>query len=1381
MSETFKSQALEANLAQTRYKDIFIPEEHQAFIALSANYFGINKRAKECITEYHHPLSNHTFVTEELRKILMDDFWFYTRDEVPADTLKLPLEMMRSLLKPEVALKLRLNVVVTLLEFAGQVYTKSPKHSNLIELTFNILVDKFESNKDCYILATKHAERYLDNVAKGGQFFNYAACSLLRMMLLENYRYWQSTSEVEKWVADNEKLLSDEEKKTIVKEVGKPYFDELTKNLNNAENWGVLAEMPHFEQVAKRFTESEKLFGHFITKFHYVFYLLHLPGMENQRERLIWNMDRMMRDAIDEMPQNELIPFIDTIFSLAKELRKNYTSAVLDFQLTLGKKIIDIDTTEMKEIVNHFEKRLIEFGFVTPGNVFVNEDWQLSVNTDHIKNIRVWLELIEYSKTPLDKLLSSLIVNLKLGGIFISDTDLFQREITKILNSNISPYYKKVKQLSRIFPVYFNEIGAEGEIRNVTTNMDEISLRQDKLVHFLRKQVHTESNNTLIDLTFKVFQFWSDGNIDDLKPILPNNVFESIDMKSEYFVHVHNLVQTMCEISCLNPEDILMLSRDDYENLIKKAADKISLDEESYKREHLRLMDIRDLYAYLREKYSFESVNIFAYLRNFPFIPDKDIDDFEKVYKERNFGKSLSMIYVFMNKLKEIIFNPEVSEGWENIYHKRHIAIGIPSMYGTYRENKFEAMGLTFRLERVATQLMEQVVQSINLEYISERTLNQIYIILRYFRDGLALDGITNQSFNSKLDMLRYSLTSRSFSFGQYINIFQFIAEDVRRIIIKYFLKSYEYPLKVVISQLFDPENKLSERDMVSLISKKSEEFHRDMLSDAFLMQPLDNFIGRILTSLRTMEASLNPKLISDIMTYNSDMLISPFWISTPKIDNQVFIGNKANNLKTLYLKGMPVPPGFVITTEAFRRNETINAIPELQTEIHGMIKKYIAELEQISGRKFNNPEAPLLVSVRSGTAISMPGAMDTFLNVGLNDELVEKIAENPEKAWAIWDSYRRFLQSWGMAKGIHRDFFDEEINSFKSKYKVKQKVDFNVAQMREMAYSYKEILNEHGVELEQDPFKQIIECVNMVFDSWNSERALAYRRHLGISENWGTAVIVQQMIYGNISEVSGTGVVFTQNPHRERPGVHLYGDFTMRSQGEDIVGGLVKPLPIGETQRIAANLEGPSMQTALPEIYKKIYSIATTLTEELGYAPQEMEFTFESDKPEDFHILQIRDQDLKLEDTVNAFVQSPTEMNQIGRGMGIGGGAMNGLVAFNELDIKTLRKEHKKENVILVRPDTVPDDIGLIFDCDGLLTARGGATSHAAVTAVRLGKVCVVSCVELMVNDEKHCAELNGHKIQMGDKIAIDGNLGLVYLGHYPTEKMTMGKGYNY
>ena len=1397
MSETFKSQALEANLEQTRYKDIFIPEEHQRFINLSAKYFGINKRAKDCITEYHHPLSNHTFVIEELRKILMDDYWFYSREDVPADALLTPLEMMRSLLKPAVPKKLRLNIVNTLLEFAsrhceepqatkqstraevtavgGQVdchvtSLRSVPRNDVADAVFDILEERFETNRDCYILASKYAIKYLDKLASDEQYHDQVM-HLVKTILKETYRYWRDTTQVAKWLAEKQQIVEPQEAETIKNAIGQPYFDQLNADLNNADTWEKLSDMPVFDQIASRFTKSEETFPHFITKFHYVFYLLHLPGMESQRERLIWNMNRMLRDAVDEMPQDQIEPFIDTIFDLAQELRKDYMSAVLDFQLTLGLKIIDIDQSEQRDLVNYYEKKLINFGFVTPGKVFVNEDWQLSVDENHIKNIRVWLELIEHSKFPMEKLLSSLIVNLKLGGIFLSDTDLFQREITKILNSNISPYYKKVKQLTRIFPVYFNEIGAEGEIRNVTTNMDEISGREDKLVHFLRKQVHTESNNTLIGLTLNVFKFWSDGVKENLRSILPNNVYDSIDVNSQWFTYIHDITVMMSETSCLDPEDLLMLSRDDFDALIVRSVEKLGIDTAIGDREHARLMDTRDLYAFLREKYSFESVNIFNSLRSFPFIADKDIDEFENAYKQKNIGKSLKMIYAFMEKLKQTIFNPEESEGWENIYHKRHIAIGIPSMYGTYRENKFEAMGLTFRLERVATQLMEQVVQSINLEYISARTLEVIYDILEYFREGLELDGITNQGLNSKLKMLKYALTSRSFSFDQYINIFQFISEDVKRIVISYFLKSYEYPLKVVVPQLFDPEGKLDERETAALVSRKSEEFHRDLLSDAFLMQPLDNFIARILKSLRGMAADLDQKLINDIMTYNSEMLISPFWEPTPKMDNQVFIGNKAYHLKNLYLNKMPVPPGFVITTETFRRNDTINTIPELRSEIHGMIRKFIGGLENITQLSFGNPERPLLLSVRSGTAISMPGAMDTLLNVGLNDEIAEAVAQDPAKGWAIWDSYRRLLQSWGMAKGIERDVFDDEINAYKQKTNVTMKADFTAIQMKEIAMAYKRILTEHNVVFEQDSFKQLIDCVNMVIDSWNSERALAYRRHLGISENWGTAVIVQQMIFGNCSETSGTGVVFTQNPNRERPGVHLYGDFTLRSQGEDIVGGLVKPLPIGETQRKAAGLEGPSMQTLLPDMYRKIYNTAVKLTEELGYSPQEIEFTFESDNPDDFYILQTRDQDLKNEEKPAAFVLSPDEMMQIGRGMGIGGGALNGLCAFNPQQIETLRNQHPDEHVILVRPDTVPDDIGMIFDCDGLLTARGGATSHAAVTAVRLGKVCVVSCDGLEVDIDDEFGSINGHPLQMGDKIAIDGSLGLVYLGHYPVE----------
>lgn len=349
MSEPFKSQALEANLEQTRYKDIFIPEEHQRFINLSAKYFGINKRAKDCITEYHHPMSNHTFVTEELRKILIDDFWFYTRDDVPADALLIPLEMMRSLLKPEVPKKLRLNIVNTLLEFATVVIARSEAtwQSNLIQNVLDILEERFDTNRDCYILSSKYAIKYLDKLANDEQY-GLRAMNLTRTILSETYRYWQETTQVEQWLSEKATLVEPQEAQAIKESIGEPYFDQLNNDLNNADTWEKLRDMPVFDQIAARFTKSEETFPHFITKFHYVFYLLHLPGMESQRERLIWNMNRMLRDAVDEMPQEQIKPFIDTIFDLAQELRKNYMSAVLDFQLTLGLKIIDVDQTEQK-------------------------------------------------------------------------------------------------------------------------------------------------------------------------------------------------------------------------------------------------------------------------------------------------------------------------------------------------------------------------------------------------------------------------------------------------------------------------------------------------------------------------------------------------------------------------------------------------------------------------------------------------------------------------------------------------------------------------------------------------------------------------------------------------------------------------------------------------------------------------------------------------------------------------------------------------------------------------------------------------------------------------------------------------------------------------
>lgn len=1369
MEEKFISKALEANLAETRYKDIKIPAEYQQFINLSKKYYGINKRANDCVIEFQHPFSNKKFVAEELRSILLTDYWFYIGLENPEEAFKIPLNLMRSLLLSEFDSDLHIMAIRTMLEFTQKLAKEDRDFSPTLTFCCESLQLGFEHDAYSFILSTGYFKRYLNDVLILGRF-NDKILSLSKSIYLETLNFWESDSNVEKWINEKKTILKIQPNK-ICDQIGKPWFKNLNEKLDQINDWDeLISTMPDFDQIAEKFKETINLFSSFIGRFYFIFYLLRLEGMKHHRERLIWQLNKMLIQTIDELKADELKSFVKQIFVFAEELRSEHTSSVLDMFLTLGKKIIDLSGENDNELLNYFENKLINFGFETPGVVYVNEDWQLAVNSNHIKNIRVWLQLVEYSSSGLERLLSALIVNLQLGGIFISDTDLFQREITNILNSNIAPYYKKVKQLTRIFPVYFNEIGAEGEIRKVTTTMDEISHRKDMLVHFLRKQVHTESNNTLIDLTRRVFRFWYDGKLEMLKNALPGNVYSSIDKESEWFAPIHNIVVKMSNLSGKSPDELLQLTENEYEKLIGKASENNIRDEE-------RLRDIRRLYAFLKEKYSFESVDISDLLRRYSFIEDADIKKLASALEDDNFETSLKLIYSFMTRLKEIIFNPKPSQSWENIYHKRHIAIGIPSMYGVYREPKFEALGLTFRLENVATRLMEKVVDSINLNYISAKTLNDIYFILDYFREGLELDGITNQSFNANLLMLKYSLQSQSFSFEQYINIFQFIADDVKRIIVRYFLKTYEIPLQIVIPLLFAPKGKLTEKEKVNLVNKTSEQFYRDVIAEAFLMQPLDNFITRILESLRKMADHLPSHMINEVMSYNSDLIITRLRKHNPLVDNQVFLGSKAYHLKNLRLAGFPIPPGFVLTTEVFRRKQAITGHEELRKEIHRLIRSHISIVESSSGKQFGNTENPLLLSVRSGAAISMPGAMDTFLNVGMNFEITENLSKKPGFAWTAWDSFRRLLQSWGMAFGLDRDMFDEIITIFKGKYKVSQKMDFSPKAMKEIAIAYHKKLNENNINFQEDVFDQLITTINFVLDSWASERAKAYREHLEIADEWGTAVIVQRMVFGNLSKTSGTGVVFTQNPKKKQQGVNLYGDFTLCSQGEDIVAGLVKPLPVSKSQQNTDHVRNESLEEKYPEIYKRINQISIDLVEGHGYSPQEIEFTFESESPDDLYILQTRDLDMAKHQAVNVFRVAVDKMKLTGRGIGVGGSAMNGKVAFDMDDITQLRKNYKDEFIILVRPDTVPDDIGMIFETDGLLTAKGGATSHAAVTAVRLGKTSVVNCTSLVVDDEKKLCKLDNYTFKPGDLIAIDGYTGNVYKGNYPIET---GQGYS-
>jgi len=392
---------------------------------------------------------------------------------------------------------------------------------------------------------------------------------------------------------------------------------------------------------------------------------------------------------------------------------------------------------------------------------------------------------------------------------------------------------------------------------------------------------------------------------------------------------------------------------------------------------------------------------------------------------------------------------------------------------------------------------------------------------------------------------------------------------------------------------------------------------------------------------------------------------------------------------------------------------------------------------------------------------------------VGINETIAENLSEKDGFKWAAWDSYRRFLQMWGMFKGLNRNFFDAIIDEFKQKYGVERKIQFSPEQMKQIALSYKKGLTDNGIEFKEKPLDQLRDAILQVFDSWYSEQAEIYRRQMHISDKWGTAVIVQKMVFGNLNDNSGSGVIFTREPKSTSSDVTLYGDFIFGVQGDDIVSGLVETYPVSEKQRIAECRDSKiSLEDKFPEIYAELLRISEILIYEKGFNHQEIEFTFEGPTRDKLYILQTRDMNQITTQNWRRFKDSPAlQSSMIGAGIGVNGGALAGRAVYSEADIKRFRSEEPQTPLILVRPDTVPDDVGVLLQVEGLLTAKGGSTSHAAVTIPQLNKVGVVGFSKLKVYETDEYAAIENQTIRAGDFISIDGWSGTVYLGRHESE----------
>jgi pyruvate,orthophosphate dikinase len=1155
MEKDFKSKALEVNLSNTKQENVEFPEDHNFFLSLSDSYYGIHNFTVEFFNEIHHKYPNYKDISNRIRKICVGDYWLYVRDENAERAFKILIDIFDDLLNKPLEFEVKKDLVRTLIEFTGIMINHEKIFCKLTDRALEILRKLLGTDPKTVLINSDTVKHQLSGLSKI-EDFSLPYNSFYREMCRKNIEYWDNQTKIDEWLNGREHLFS-EESAGILKKTGNDLYKGYYELLESGQDTKFLEEnIPLYFEFSNFYRKYVDRLKSSVDKFHYLVFLLDIEGMNHQKDHLMYDLNIILGNIFSELSDDESIPFLDDVFAVLHDLKKTNKLSVLACTKTIGIKLAEI---KKYSICKYFSKKTLELGFVGPGPSFQTNEWRMNVDPAHVVNIRSWLDIFESDTTKFQTVLAGLTTNLKLGGVLIFDTDLFQKDVSKLLNSNIKSSYKLVKQLCRIFPIYFNEIGAEGELRDVTTIIDEISFRQDRLIHFLRKQVHTESNNTHIDLTKKIFNFWINRDRKTLQDIIPKDVYDSIETEGQYVEPMNSLILNVSDLSGTAPEELLYQPEQKLDKWIESCTAAAENDKK-------RLKLICRLYDMLVEKYSFSTVDICSYLRKFNIPSAEKVDVLEDAVKEKKTEKALKTVFEIMELLNDIIFSEKKTEGWENIYYKRHVAYGIPSMYGAYHEERFESLGKIFKLEHVAQKLIMDLRNEINLSYITGDSLQKISKVLHYYQRGLQIDGMSIREFDHNLEMFRYSLTSKSFSLHQYINMFRFISESIREIIKEYFFRPYDNPLKIIVPQIYDCAG-MDEKELGNFIHRKSEEFYREMLANAFLLQSLDSFISEILSAMHNMVDNYSPEMLRDIMSFDQDMIISPLYSKTPNLDNHVFLGQKAFSLKKLYLLGFPVPPGFVVSTEIFRRKNTILNHPQLLKDIDKAIGFHIKKLEKITGRQLGNKDNPLLLSVRSGSTISMPGAMNTFLNVGVNDEIIEGLSKKENYGWTAWDCYRRFLQTWGMSYGIERDVFDKVISDYKKTYSIGLKAEFDPSQMREIAYAYKEVLLKNDVRIETDPFIQVRQTIINVFNSWDSELARTYRKILDIADEWGTAAIVQNMVLGNLNYTSGTGVLFTHADYTDKPGIHINGDYTSVSQGEDIVGGLVNPLPISPYQ----------------------------------------------------------------------------------------------------------------------------------------------------------------------------------------------------------------------
>ncbi len=1397
------SDALKANLRETAGPVVINPK-YTPLQDIVSRFQGLSVKLESLLYEISHPYHNWKLIIPELRAFVLKNNNHYCDHECGPEAFSLFMGIFFDALKDSSRNdQLLQRIMEAMLAYADKLIHSLDgatlfRFEHDLSLFFSQLheLDVTDPQVMLSMVQGHHPVRKMAlqmmalRVQHPEQSFDFQALAqLMRTILLRNYQYWLSEEDPLPWFEKQCGTYCQEWRgQDLLVAISHQRIRECLQTLEGIEFTGdhqaglaVLVTLPNHmdivrlykdipaKMVADPVSETE---AHFVEnrKLLFLFRIMDTKGLSLIHEETLREINRSLVQLIRKQTFEEIEQFFITTFHLLKANVRRYPHTSLQCIQVIGNEVFKRGNSRLVEA---FLWEAVRFGFQYANVRGVDEDWQPIANPAHLTNIRIWLNLIEQEPKWCSTLFSALIINLRLSGTCIRDTDLFQRDITELLNHPIGPIYNLAKQFTKLMPVFFNEIGAEGELRDVSTELDEIHKRCDPLIHFLRKQAHVESSNLIVGFIEAIFTFWITLNRSDLHEYLPSEVLHQVQTSGPYVDEQHELaLRIKKELRFTQMSQILEWRDDERQQYLDAQQDLSEV-------ERRRFSLLVRMYKLLHLKYNLSLPEIQNQLHHATNAGFPELAHLLGVLETNDPIHCLDALLDELEHLQKVILSPEKFEPKEEIYYKRHIAVDIPSVYGRYSERKFDALGLTFRLESLANVYLERLFATVNLSFITQATFIRILKCLRLFTRALQIDGISSRRLETYISLLATSIGIRRFSYTQHLDIMRGLSEGVKDIIYAYYTNIHQNNLSIIVPQigkdnlLAKHHNSWDEKNMPENVLRLSEIFFRDLIATTFGLQHLDNFISKVIGTLEAQKDLLDEKTLDLLMTYNPEKSISSLHAENLRTHNLIHLGNKGFNLVVLARDKMPVPPAFIITTEVFRCYRAIRKFERARDEYMRRVRVAVTSLEQLTGLVFGSPEKPLLLSVRSGSAISMPGIMSTIHNVGANEEMVEEyVANHPHLKYFAWDNFRRFLQSWGMANNMEREDFQELMNTHKHEHNVLYKRDFSPEQMRQLALNYQQALRSRGFGMPEDPWLQLIGAVDMVFDSWHTPKAQEYRHLMGVSDDWGTAVIVQTMVFGNLDAQAGSGVLFTAHPYRKVRRVALWGDYAPGDQGEDIVSGLVTSYPISvEQAEIDGRDEDKSLERLFPKVYERLLSISRNLVYEKEWNPQEIEFTFEGPEPEQLYILQTRDMiTIKKKEHLNVFVDSDLAHKAIlAKGIGVSGSALSGKAVFNEENILQLRRDEPGVPLILIRQDTVPEDIREISMADGLVTSRGGQTSHASVVATRLEKTCVVGCREMQVYETSEYAEINGSRITFGTPIAIDGRHGLLIEGNYP------------